>query len=143
MTEATGAVLRRLLRQFWGFASVSGLCWLMDFAILLMLTGWAGLSPLAGNIISSTIAAATAFLITAHIVFDRNSGLLHRKLAFYLVYNACMILLASWVMQGLTVWLAALMTRGHAIIAAKILITPAVMLCNFAVSKLATERLSL
>ncbi|WKZ85930.1 GtrA family protein [Ralstonia pickettii] len=138
-----GEVLQRTLRQFMRFAGVSGACWILDFAILLALTGWVGIGPLLGNIVSSTIAAATAFLITAHVVFNRNNGLMHRKLAFYLVYNGCMILVASWVMKELVTWLVAMLTRGEAIVAAKIAITPVVMLCNFAVSKTATERLSL
>lgn len=134
-------VLWRVFSQFLGFASVSGLCWLLDFTILMVLTVWFGLGPLMGNIISSTIAAAVAFTITTLWVFNRNEGMLHRKLALYLTYNLCMILLASWAMKGLVGWLVDMLSHQQAIIVAKIAVTPVQMLCNFMISKMTSERL--
>lgn len=136
-------VLARLLRQFLAFAGISGACWVLDFVLLLILTLGFGMSALAGNLISSTIAAGTAFTISARYVFKRGGGMLAGKLAFYLTYNALMILAASWVMGELVPWLMAWMGRPHAVVLAKILITPVLMLSNFAVGKLTAERLKI
>jgi len=139
--ETRKDVLSRLLRQFLAFAGISGLCWLLDFAVLLILTLGFGVSALVGNLISSTIAAGTAFTISARYVFRRGDGLLIGKLVFYLAYNAVMIIAASWVIGQLVPWLMAWMDRSHAVVLGKIAITPVLMLSNFAVGKLTAERL--
>ncbi|MGY8523762.1 GtrA family protein [Paracidovorax citrulli] len=141
MTHSDDRVFQRLLRQFLAFAGISGACWVLDFVLLLVLTLGFGMSALAGNLVSSSIAAGTAFTISARYVFKRGSGVLAGKLAFYLIYNALMIIAASWVMGQLVPWLMAWMGRPHAVVLAKVLVTPVLMLSNFAVGKLTAERL--
>lgn len=93
--------------------------------------------------ISATVAATLAFLLSTRFVFVRNEGKLNRKLAFYLVYNTVMIVLASAVLKWLALQPLLLSFHISAVVLAKILITPVLMMCNFLVSKLTTEKLKI
>lgn len=93
--------------------------------------------------ISATVAATLAFLLSTRFVFVRNEGKVNRKLAFYLVYNTVMIVLASAVLKWLARQPFLLSLPISAVVLAKILITPVLMMCNFLVSKLTTEKLKI
>lgn len=125
-----------LLAAFARFALVSGLGWLLDLAVLAALTSHGGWPPFAANIVSSSLAAGTVFLVTRKRVHAGADGALSGRVAAYLLYTLLVILLASAAMEALAPRLAAATSHETAVLLAKALVTPPQLLCNFLVSRL-------
>ena len=62
------------LTAFLKFGSLSGLGWLLDLAILLSLVGGLGAPAFAANIVSSSVAAMSVFLVSRSLIFRRGRG---------------------------------------------------------------------
>ena len=132
---------------FLKFGGLSGLGWIADTCILLLLVQLAGMAPFAANIISSCIAALSVFLLSREKVFNKATGGTGLRVAFYLVYTLTVILIASACMGAITAWLGGLASaQGVALSAtvlaavAKVLITPPQLVLNFLVSRFLIER---
>lgn len=131
------------IKKFIGFAGVSGVCWLIDFTILLTLVHFFEVNPLVANLISSTIAATLAFLIFSKMIFETRTASIRGRLVLYLIYNSAMIVVSSYAINTLHTILVSWVYHGWDVAVAKILITPLVMTMNFFYSKYLIEILVL
>lgn len=121
------------------FVALSGGGWLVDTILLLSIVRTTGAPPQVANLFSASCAAAIVYLVAHHAI---HAGVPHRtglRLALYLGYTLVIILAASAAMMP-AAGLAALITGAApaslaVIFAAKCLITPPQLLCNFLVSR--------
>ncbi len=127
------AALRRDIARF---VLLSGGCWLLD-TVLLLLLSTAARWPLApANIVSSLVAAAVVYVLAHHRIHRGAEGQRGQRLAVYLCYTLGVILLASWSIGQIGATLQPLLGTGMATaLAAKVLITPPQLFCNFCVSR--------
>lgn len=137
--------MRSFLNKFFRFLLVSGLGWVLDFGIFTLLTQWGGLLVLWANYLSSLPAVTFVFFVSTRKTFVcRPDGLsLRVKYLLYVLYQAVLISLVSLVGEGLSHLLAHAswdLLAVHAKLAAKVLITPITMLCNFFVLRQITEK---
>jgi len=135
------------LAAFLKFGSLSGLGWLLDFAILMLLVGGMGAPTFAANLVSSSVAAMSVFLVSRSLIFTPESGGLEMRMAIYLAYTLAMICLAAGAMTLIVDALSALGSQrdwhpGAAVLTgiAKILVTPPTLVLNFLVSRYASEQ---
>lgn len=134
------------IRRFLKFAAISGTGWLADFTLLLLLVRFIGMPAFSANLVSSSLAALSVFLISRHLVFDRAAGALPQRIALYFGYNLALIFLASLAVGMLAPWLALLASRLNLdasatmiAAAAKVLVTPPQLLMNFLASRFLSE----
>jgi putative flippase GtrA len=139
--------LRPLLISFLKFGGLSGLGWLADACILLVLVGYFGMTPLVANFISSCTAALAVFLISRELIFSKASGRTGLRVFGYLAYVLALICVASVMAQLISTWvlefsethrLAVSATLAAAV--AKVIITPPQLVSNFLVSRAMSER---
>ncbi len=135
------------LAAFLKFGGLSGMGWLLDFALLLSMVGGLGMPPFVANVISSSTAALTVFLVSRRLIFDRSEGALGTRIAVYLLYTVCLITAAAWVMTLVIQLLGGLAqangldpSRAVLTAAAKVLVTPPQLLLNFLMSRHMSER---
>ncbi len=135
------------LAAFLKFGSLSGLGWLLDFTILMLLVGLAGAPTFAANVVSSSVAALSVFLVSRSLIFTPERGGLEIRVAIYLTYTLLMIGLAAGAMTLIVDVLSALAGRHDlhprpAVLTAtaKILVTPPLLISNFLMSRHASER---
>ena len=131
------------------FFGISGIGWLIDFTIFLLLTECGGMKVVYANMSSSVPAITFVFVISTHKIFTtRPNGLpLWRKYAIYILYQIALVLVVSWIGEGLyhllsetTIMSTALFAHNLKLIC-KILITPVTMTANFIVMKVLSEKL--
>ncbi len=135
------------LTAFLKFGGLSGMGWLLDFALLLSMVVAFGVPPFVANVISSSIAALTVFLVSRRFIFDRSEGALGARIVVYLLYTLSLITVAAGVMTLIIHLLAGLaQANGYdpapAVLTAcaKVLITPPQLLLNFLMSRHMSER---
>ena len=135
------------LAAFLKFGGLSGLGWLLDFTLLLCMVGGLGVPPFAANLVSSSTAALTVFLLSRRLIFDRSEGALGTRVAVYLLYTVCLITAAAWVMTLIIQLLGGLAqangfdpSRAVLTACAKVLVTPPQLLLNFLMSRHMSER---
>lgn len=133
--------------RFLRFGGLSGLGWVADTFILLLLVAWGGLVPLAANVISSCIAALSVFLLSREIIFEKAEGGSGRRAGLYLLYTLAVIAIASLCMQALAPFITAFLaangftsSRTASAGVAKVLITPPQLMMNFLVSRQLSQR---
>ena len=118
--------------------------WIIDFVIFTALTGAVRLPVALSNYISSIPAITLVFFLSTRKLFIcRPDGLSRQaKYLLYVVYQLLLLTAVSFLAQ----WLAAVLPlllpflSGLAKPAAKILITPITMVCNFFVLKYLAEK---
>ena len=147
LTSQAGTPKQGWLAAFLKFGGLSGMGWLLDFALLMSMVGALGVPPFAANVVSSSIAALTVFLVSRRFIFDRSEGALGTRVAVYLFYTLCLITAAAWAMTLIIQVLAGLaQANGYALspavltACAKVLITPPQLLLNFLMSRYMSER---
>ena len=135
------------LTAFLKFGSLSGLGWLLDFAILISLVAFFGAPPFAANVVSSSVAAMSVFLISRKLIFTARDGGLEVRVAIYFAYTLAMIGVAAGAMTLIVDALRVLAVRWdwHPSLAvltamAKILVTPPLLIMNFLMSRHTSER---
>lgn len=135
------------LAAFLKFGSLSGLGWLLDFTILMLLVGLAGAPTFAANVVSSSVAALSVFLVSRSLIFTPERGGLEIRVAIYLIYTLAMIGIAAGAMTLIVDVLSALATQRDlhprpAVLTAmaKILVTPPLLISNFLMSRHTSER---
>lgn len=136
-----------LLVSFLRFGGLSGLGWLADACILLALVGFFGVAPFIANLVSSSIAALSVFLISRELVFNKASGRTALRIAAYLAYVLVLICVASVAVQLISTWLREF-AEGHRLAlsataaagVAKVIVTPPQLVLNFLVSRFMSER---
>ena len=132
MAIDTGRPERAMIWQFLPFVLTSGVGWLIDLCILLLLTGLAGVAPFAANIASSLIASSLVYCFAHRSIYAAPSADIGRPLFAYVAYSFVVILAASAVVGRLAMAFAHLPTS---LLLAKIVVTPPLLLMNFAVSR--------
>lgn len=136
-----------MMRSFLRFGGVSGLGWLVDFCLLLMLVR-AGLPAGLANGLSSVVAATGVFLVTRKLVFQGDPEGVPKRVVFYMLYTLAVIGLASAAMAGIVAGLERLaifdgLGPGGLSALAKVLVTPPQLVLNFLVARgVAQRRLS-
>ena len=147
LTSQAGTPKRGWLAAFLKFGGLSGMGWLLDFALLMAMVGAFGVPPFVANVISSSTAALSVFLVSRRFIFDRSEGALGTRVVVYLLYTLCLITAAAWVMTLIIHLLAGLaQANGYApsravlTACAKVLITPPQLLLNFLMSRHMSER---
>ena len=147
LTSQAGAPRQGWLAAFLKFGGLSGMGWLLDFALLLSMVGGFGVPPFVANLISSSIAALTVFLVSRRLIFDRSEGGLGTRIAVYLLYTLCLITAAAWAMTLIIGGLGGLAqahgydpSRAVLTACAKVLVTPPQLLLNFLMSRHMSER---
>lgn len=106
------------------FGIVSGIGWLIDFCLFLLL-GYLGLPVWMANIFGASVAVLYVFFASVRHVFEYEGNYVVRKLLVYAVYQAIAILAASLLIDGLTRWF------GWAPMLSKIIVTPLTFFANF------------
>ena len=139
--------MKRLILSFLKFAGLSGIGWLLDASMLIVIIYFTILPPLPGNIVSSCTASLTVFLLSRELVFYKASGAGLRRLFWYLLYTLTVILAASMLLGALVAvlqpqteafggpWAATI-----AVAIAKVLVTPPQLIMNFIASRFLSER---
>lgn len=121
------------------FILLSGCGWLLDTGLLLCLVRFAQLPTGVANVVSSAAAATVVFILSRRWIHGGASNGLATRLSFYLIYTAVVILLASFAIglidSGLTPWLSQIGPAWLSTLAAKMIITPPQLVCNFWVSR--------
>ena len=136
--------MRDLIAKFVGFVGISGVGWIIDFALYTLLTHLFRLPVLLSNCISTVPAITLVFFLSTRKLFVcRPDGLqLRTKYILYALYQLVLVVLVSAVTQYLANGLPLLLPSfaPFAKLAAKVLITPVTMICNFFVLRYITEK---
>jgi putative flippase GtrA len=128
------------------FIGVSGLGWLLDISLLVLLVGRLGLQPFPASIASACTAALGVFLISRRFIFRGRRNALGARIALYMGYSICMILAAAAAIHGLVHWGRAAAIGLHwsapaplLAACAKVVVTPPQLLANFHVARFMSE----
>lgn len=132
---------------FLKFGGLSGCGWLLDCALLLLLTRQLALTSSLANALSSCVAAALVFTVSRLHVFDGRRSPAATSTLLYLGYTGGVIALASAAMplveqlsRQLAHAVAVHASPGQVTFLAKVLITPPQLLCNFVVARHLSQR---
>ena len=143
MREESG--LRRLLRQAIRFVGLSGVGWLLDFAVFTLLS--LRMENLAlVNVLSSLVGASFVFVFSTRFVFrDSHRIPLWLKYAIYIVYQLLLIVLISKLLARIDLLIvthtALPILQKSAALLSKIIVTPITMTINFFAMKTVIEKL--
>lgn len=137
--------MKRLLVQAVKFIGLSGIGWILDFCVFILLGLVSGNHGI-NNFISSWCGVTFVFIFATRRVFKNNSRIpLAIKYVIYIFYQFLLISLASKVLGAVDVFIVsnisvAVLTKFSGIIA-KIIITPFTMILNFLVMKGVIEKI--
>ena len=142
--SGTSGKLRDLLRQALRFIGLSGIGWLLDFAVYTLLSIKAS-NLAAVNMISSLVGASFVFVFSTRFVFRNNHRIpLIWKYCVYIVYQVILIVLISLLLSRINELICALtpaFIAAFSAVLSKIIVTPITMTLNFFVMKLAIEKI--
>ncbi len=132
----------RAPRQGLRFVALSGVGWVIDTTVFLLLVSFTPLSVLFANIVGGACGASFAFLTSSRWVFAGVGSRVPTRLAIYLVYTVLLILSASVLVDLVHAGLTALavtagvsVPRSFVAFIAKCLVTPLLLLSNFFVAR--------
>ena len=135
----------KLFSQFIKFLFVSGIGWLIDFCLYVILTTKFNVEIFYANIFSSIPAISYVFLISTKKIFaksHRNDLTIIQKYIIYFIYQLLLIFLVSIVARNLYILVQEYNLNFKMMkIIIKILITPITMTINFFVMKYLAEKL--
>jgi putative flippase GtrA len=136
---------RSFLASFARFGGLSGLGWIVDFTLLLVLVRFAGMTPFYANLISATAAGTLVFVASGKLVFAGGSHRRGLRTAIYIAYTLLVIVAASAAVKYCTTLVLHMDAGRHALTEtkaaaiAKIIVTPLNFILNFFVAKLTSE----
>lgn len=104
------------------FALVSGIGWLVDFALFSLLCQV--IPVYAANLLGASVAVTLVFFLSLRPIFMYQGRRTAGKLAQYILYQVVAIWLASLLIHQVSLW------TYHPVMA-KVLVTPLTFLCNF------------
>lgn len=121
-----------LVKQFSAFFVVSGLGWLLDFSLFLLLIKFAFFQAFYANFISSLAAVTFVYFVSTTTIFNKTAdGKLFFLVLFWL-YQIFSIYLFSLLLKGAIAFLHSDMKMSLDVnAAAKILVTPLNLITNF------------
>ena len=136
---------KKLFSQFIKFLFISGIGWLIDFCLYIILTTKFNLEIFYGNIFSSIPAISYVFLISTKKIFTtshRKKLTIIQKYIIYFIYQLLLIFFISIVAQNLYILVREYNLNFKMMkIIIKILVTPVTMTINFFVIKYLAEKL--
>ncbi len=136
-----------LLKKALQFFLTSGLGFLMDFAVYIILTQCLDRNVMTANCFSSLVGASFVFAVSTHRIFvKKENGLpLYIKYILYIIYQLVLIFLVSaageWLDSVIHYLFAAELILTYSKLICKIIITPVTMTCNFFVTRFITEKI--
>ena len=138
--DRAAAPRSRLFVEAAQFIGLSGLGWLLDFLLLLLLVRFLKLPVFQANLVSASTAGLFVFFASRTMVFRPAHGSAAGRALFYLAYTITVILLASACMRllvGVFHASSVLWMRRPVIAAAlaKVLVTPLNLALNFVVAR--------
>lgn len=113
------------------FGMVSGIGWLIDFLLFVLLC-WLGAPVWGANAVGASMAVLFVFFAAVRRVFEYEGRYLIGKLMIYAAYQAIAILAASLLIDGLSQYV------GLTPVLSKILVTPITFYANFQFMSLIT-----
>ncbi len=115
------------------FGLVSGIGWLVDFALFALLTR-AGTPVALANFVGASTAVTYVFFASLRPIFRYGGRYAGRKLLLYWTYQALAVTAASWLIHAVS-------ALGVAPLLSKVLVTPLTFVANFLFMRwLARER---
>ncbi|NJL07121.1 MAG: hypothetical protein HC900_01845 [Methylacidiphilales bacterium] len=124
------------------FVGLSGLGWIIDTSVYMLLVSGAGLRVFVAGMIGGLCGASFAFLTSSRLVFSNRRDGLGRRLLVYLLYTVVQIIIAAALIDMLAVALQAAVTHfGIAVpwpaiaFLAKCIITPFLLAMNYVVAR--------
>lgn len=137
--------MKHLLKQAVQFIGISGIGWLLDFAVYTVL-GMLFHDLFFGNMISSWVGVTFVFLFSTRSVFQNNSKIaLKWKYLIYILYQCILIFFISKLLNAVHLFIVAHVMVDVAVkfsaIIAKIVVTPVTMTLNFFVMKGIIEKI--
>jgi putative flippase GtrA len=123
-------------RRALGFVLFSGLGWCLDMCVFFGLVHALALPSGLANLISATTAAMAVFVVSRVLLFDRARRSV-KPILGYFFYSEVNILLSAAVIEAISLHLSSAYTLRSttAAIAAKIMVTPLSLACNFFVTR--------
>ena len=138
-----------------GFALLSGLGWLIDFAVFNALA-WSGVPLFGANCVGAVCGVSFVFVTARRFIFRDVDRPLAQAVAMYAAWNGLAIIAASWAVAWVAGLIAPLVAWGVDLVglpmapaalvppAAKIAVTPVTMYLNYvAMGAIVERRLSL
>ena len=130
------------------FISVSGIGFLIDFAVYYYLTTYIGFPIAYGNMVSAIPAITWVFVFSTNKIFKTNKNTCNIviKYAIYLCYQALLLIIVSYLAQLIYNFLLPYISDVWIIgdylnLLCKCIITPITMTCNFFMMKFLAERI--
>ncbi|MFZ2586704.1 MAG: GtrA family protein [Alphaproteobacteria bacterium] len=117
------------MRQLSLYTLISGLGFVLDCTLFALLHLGLHTSALPANLASAAAAVTLVYFLSAHRVFNYQGQLLWPKFGAYVAYQTTVILLFSWIIATLALWLS---TPALAI---KLAVVPVQFLMNYLILK--------
>lgn len=145
MEKSDVSPLRVLLSQAIRFIGLSGIGWLMDFAVYTSLS-FVSKNLAVNNMLSSLVGASFVFIFSTRFVFRDNHTIpLILKYVVYVLYQLVLIYLISrllaWVNSVILMIFTWKLITGLSAILSKMIVTPITMAVNFFAMKFVIEKL--
>ena len=130
------------MRKFSGFAVISGIGWLIDLGVTVLLVA-AGMMPFAASVTGSVCAVSYVFVISQLMVFETGRQVRYEHYGRYMIWHALTIPVASGLVAalgsqlvGVAGMIGAYASGGLDAVAiatgmAKVMITPVTLVANF------------
>lgn len=136
------------LRDGLGFVAISGLGWLIDTAVTLLLVGSLAADVFIASVAGGLCGASFAFLCASRWIFSRDAQHTDvRSLGLYLLYTLALIGLGAFLIdrvdagiRALPAVIAAAPPTTTTALAAKCLVTPLLLLSNFFMARQLNRR---
>ena len=126
--------MTKLLRQIAAFGVVGGICFVIDYTVMVLLTEFAGISYLLSCGISFTVSVVTNYLLSMRFVFkSKNDGNKAKELTLFVTLSVTGLLLTEVLM-----WVGVERLSFHYVLV-KVAVTGIVMAYNFVTKKIFLE----
>lgn len=137
--------MKELFKQVIKFVGLSGIGWILDFSVYVVL-GLITDNFMLNNILSSWVGVTFVFIFSTRKIFQNNSKIsLGLKYLVYIVYQCVLIFVVSKVLEEIAAFIVMNVEISTIIslapIIAKIIITPITMVLNFFIMKGLIEKL--
>ncbi|NJO54097.1 MAG: hypothetical protein HC829_03970 [Bacteroidales bacterium] len=124
------------------FVGLSGIGWVIDTSVYMLLVGGADLRVFWASMVGGLCGASFAFLTSSRLVFANRRGGLGRRLLVYLLYTVVQIIAAAALIDMLAAALLAAVTHFGLTVPwpmiaflAKCIITPFLLAMNYVVAR--------
>ncbi len=137
--------MNKLIKEIIKFFGVSGIGWLIDTTIYIILTSILKINIDISNMISSLTGVTFVFLVATRKIFKTNTKInINIKYIIYIIYQVILIITISHILvilkENILLLNINIITKYINIIV-KILITPITMIINYIVVKNLLEKL--